>query len=410
MKIAIVDGYSTGAALARRLAGAGVACVHVQSRPDVQPFFLRAFRPEDYVLDLGFTEDVTGVAEQLRRHGVSRVLAGTESGVLLAETLSHALGLPTNVPELLHARRDKALMAEAVRAAGLATPHSTVVRSARAAADWFAASGLAEAVVKPLASAGTDGVTFCGSPEEAARAGHAVLSAPNAFGEPNRAVLVQQRVHGTEYYINTVSAAGIHHTAEIWRYTKRVGPEATPIYDFEEPVAPASAEGQVLTAFAGEVLDALGIAETPAHTEVMLTPEGPVLIETGARLGGATAPDVVDTYLGLSQTSLAVAAVTDPQSLGSHGAAEVSGGRWLRCVEFINHHRGRVSAEALTKISELPSVVFATPAADPGTLLDPTTDLLTSPGYAYFAASNLTELIHDYETLRAWEHQGIYTR
>ncbi|MEU5031260.1 ATP-grasp domain-containing protein [Streptomyces milbemycinicus] len=409
MKVVIVDGYSTGAALVRRLAEAGVECVHVQSHPDLRPFFLRAFRPADYVLDLGFTDDTTALVTQLRRHHVSLVLAGTESGVLLAETLAHALGLPTNEPELLHARRDKALMAEAARAAGLATPRSTVVRSPRAAADWFAASGLAEAVVKPLASAGTDGVTFCHSPEETARAGHAILSSPNAFGEPNHSVLVQERVHGDEYYINTVSSAGVHHTAEIWRYTKRLGPAGTPIYDFEEPVAPASAEGQVLMSFVGKVLDGLGIAETPAHTEVMLTSDGPVLIETGARLGGATAPDVVDTYLGTSQTSLAVAAITDPPSLRSHRPADASGGHRLRCVEFINHHRGIAAAEALTKISELPSVVSASPAADPGTLLEPTTDLLTSPGYAYLAAPSLTELTRDYETLRAWEHEGIYT-
>ncbi|MFD7899030.1 ATP-grasp domain-containing protein [Streptomyces sp. NPDC059743] len=408
MQVMIVDGYSTGAALARRLAGAGVECVHVRSRPDVRPFLLRTFRGQDYVCDLGFTEDVTTLANQLSGHHLTRVLAGTESGVLLAETLSRTLGLPTNVPHLLPARRDKALMAEAVSAAGLATPHSTVVTTARAAADWFEASGLTEAVVKPLASAGTDGVTFCTSPEQAARAGHAILSAPNAFGDPNRAVLVQERVHGTEYYINTVSAAGVHHTAEIWRYTKRVGPAATPVYDFEEPVAPASAEGRLLTAFVGKVLDALGITETPAHTEVMLTSEGPVLIETGARLGGATAPDVVDAHLGLSQTTLAVTALTDPQSLHSHAA--VTGGRPLRCVQFVNHHRGRASAEALTKITELPSVVFAARAADPGTVLEPTTDLLTSPGYAYLAAPSLTELTRDYETLRAWEHEGIHTR
>jgi hypothetical protein len=34
------------------------------------------------------------------------------------------------------------------------------------------------------------------------------------FGEPNRAVLVQQRLVGVEFYINTVSAGGVHRVAE----------------------------------------------------------------------------------------------------------------------------------------------------------------------------------------------------
>jgi hypothetical protein len=82
----------------------------------------------------------------------------------------------------------------------------------------------------------------------------------------------------------------VHRVAEIWRYTKRRGPASTPIYDYEEPVPASSPEAHVLRSFAFSVLDALGITDTPAHTEVMLTPTGPVLIETGARLGGATAP------------------------------------------------------------------------------------------------------------------------
>ncbi|GGR85926.1 hypothetical protein GCM10010252_25720 [Streptomyces aureoverticillatus] len=410
MKVAIVDGYSTGASLAKRLARAGVDCVHVRSQPDIGAFLLRSFSPDDYVLDLGFTGDLKNLTRELSRLRVSRVLAGTESGVVLAETLASALSLPTNDPALVGARRDKSLMQQAVQAAGLATPHTTVARSARAAADWFAVWGLDEAVVKPLASGGTDGVTFCGSAEEVGQAATAVLGTTNIFGEPNDAVLVQERLHGTEYCVNTVSSRGEHHVAEVWRYTKRIGPSAAPIYDFQEPVAPAGTEGRVLIAYVREVLDALGIAETPAHTEVMLTPRGPVLIETGARLGGATGPDVVDAYLGPSQTALAVTATIDPASLHTPTTPDASQGPVLRWVDFINHHPGPANPDALTKIAELPSVVAVFPGFAPGQYLAPTSDMLTSPGFAYLAAPTGDEVIEDYDTLRAWEHEGLYTR
>ncbi|MFD9071650.1 ATP-grasp domain-containing protein [Streptomyces lasiicapitis] len=409
MKVVIVDGYSTGATLAKRLARAGVDCIHVRSQPDVSAFLVRSFSPDDYVLDLGFTGDFTNLARELARLRVSRILAGTETGVVLAETLASALSLPTNDPALVEARRDKSLMQQAVQAAGIATPQTTVVRSARAAAYWYAVGGLEEAVVKPLASAGTDGVTFCASAEEVGQAATAVLGTANIFGEPNDAVLVQERLHGTEYCINTVSSGGEHHVAEIWRYTKRIGPTAAPIYDFQEPVAPASTDGKVLVGYVREVLDALGITETPAHTEVMLTDRGPVLIETGARLGGGTGPDVVDAYLGPSQTALTVTATMDPASLHTRTTPQAGQQPVLRWVDFINHHPGPANPHALTKIAELPSVVAVFPGFAPGQYLPATSSLPTSPGFAYLAAPNSHELIEDYDTLRAWEHEGIYT-
>jgi biotin carboxylase len=413
MRIAVVDGYSTGATLARRLHAAGIECIHVQSRPatDLVPYLLNSFRPGDYTRDLGYTPDTGALIAWLRESRIGRVVAGTESGVTLAESASLALGLPTNTPGQLAARRDKALMADAVRAAGLATPLATTARSASEAAAWADACGLRDAVVKPRSSGGSDHVRFCSTPEQVAQAAATVLATPNIFNEPNTSVLVQQRLYGTEYYINSVSSGGVHRIAEIWRYTKRRGPVSTPIYDYEEPVPASSPEAQVLRAFTFSVLDALGITDTPAHTEVMLTPDGPVLIETGARLGGATAPDIVETYGGgTSQTSLTTAALIDPAALPAFDDTHDTGhGRHLRNVEFINHLSGLPNTSALTKIGELPTVVHVASAIAPDTLLEPTRDLLNSPGYAYLAATDPADIERDYTTLRAWEREGLHT-
>ena len=133
------------------------------------------------------------------------------------------------------------------------------------------------------------------------------------------------------------------------------------------------------------------------------------LIETGARLGGGTAPDVVDAYLGPSQTTLAVTATIDPASLPTRNTPDPGQQPVLRWVDFINHHPGRANPDALTKIAELPSVVAVFPSFAPGQYLAATSSLPTSPGFAYLAAPTGHELIEDYGTLRAWEHEGIYT-
>ena len=56
------------------------------------------------------------------------VLAGSEPGVELADKLSHRLRLRTNGEELSVARRNKYLMGEAVRAAGIRTVKQQVWR------------------------------------------------------------------------------------------------------------------------------------------------------------------------------------------------------------------------------------------------------------------------------------------
>ncbi|MFM9452255.1 ATP-grasp domain-containing protein [Streptomyces europaeiscabiei] len=410
MRVAIVDGYSTGAVLPRRLRDNGAKSLHIRSSATTAAYLLRSFQPADYTHDLGYIPDEDLLTRRLEQEGVNRVIAGSESGVTLAETLSLRLGLPTNTGRLRAARRDKALMGQVIAKAGLATPLAALASSGATGAAWFTDHGLAQAVVKPLSSAGTDNVHFCRTADEVAQACSAVLSSASLFGVQNRAALVQERLHGQEFYINTVSAHGLHRVAEMWRYTKREGAAATPVYDFEEPVDTASAEAKMLRDYTFAVLDALGIRNSPAHTEVMLTDRGPVLIETGARLGGATAPDVIEKYSGVSQASLAAATIVDPSTIFDFDDRKTTWSGAVRCVEFINHHAGTASASVIDKVASLPTTVSVVPSVTPGDRIEPTTDLLTSPGYAYLAADDLADVQHDYEQLRGWEEEGLHTR
>lgn len=408
MKICIVDGYSTGAALTRRLRDLGVECIHIQSEPRTNDYLQRSFHPDDYTRDFGYTDDIHALAGQLATLGISRVVAGSESGVTLAETLAQQLGLPTNTPDRRAARRDKALMYRTAECSELDVPQGTTADTPEAAAEWFTASGLLEAVVKPLASAATDGVRFCRTPEEISHATEAILTKPNIFGQRNTAVIIQERLTGDEYYINSVSSGGNHRIAEIWRYTKQASDGPMPVYDYEEPVAPHTAEAKLLKAYTCRVLDALGIQESAAHTEVMLTARGPVLIETGARLGGATSPDIIDKYLGTSQTALLAATLVDPRTLLDFDDQHTSWSGRIRNVEFINPTPGRASADAAGTVATLPSTIAVCSSITPGQALEPTSDLTSSPGYVYLAAEDQSTIDRDYALLRQWERQGLH--
>ncbi|WP_183094009.1 ATP-grasp domain-containing protein [Nocardioides stalactiti] len=404
--VAIVDGYSTGKYIAAQLRDLGATCFHLTSQPTMPELFTRSFDSGCYEEDLAYQEDFDRIAAALEQRGVTAVVPGTESGVLLADRLSHRLGLPGNAPSQRRARRDKYLMARVVAAAGLRAPASDLVENPAMARSALLASRATEVVVKPLSSAGADNVHFCRSAAEAAEAARAVLEAVDLFGSPNRYAVVQERLLGVEHYVNSVSIDGRHLMVETWRYTKCSGPSGGLVYDFEEPVGGSTTDAAELHEFTRQVLDALGIKNGAAHTEIMLTSTGPVLVETGARLGGATQPSVTERYSGTSQTRALAHAL-----VGDQAAADIrpSWTQPVRNVSLVNHVPGSGTTTWADALARLASVVAVVPATTGGSWLDVTRDLASAPGFVYLSHPDERQVAADYATIRDLEHRGLYT-
>jgi biotin carboxylase len=410
-RIAIVDGYSTGRVLASTLRARGASCVHVQSSREVPPYFSGGFNPADYEVDLGYCGSLEGLLHDLRALGVDRIVAGTESGVILADTLNMLLGTPGNSGENILARRDKVSMAAAVSACNLAVPAGQVASSVAEAIDWYRYRGCGEVVVKPVDSAGTDNVWFCSSLDELRAASEHVLQTCNLYGLSNNVVLLQERIRGAEFYVNTVSANGIHRIAEMWRYVKRPGPHGAPIYDYEQPVAVQDdAETYCkIRDFTFGVLDALGIRASAAHTEVMLTEAGVILIESAARLGGATIPEVVEKYSGVSQAALFAKSLLDPMAVADFDDMSVEWVANVRNAAFINPVEGLVGSDDWqAAIENLPTAVAVASPLKAGMRVARTVDLITSPGFVYLASDDPAELENDMRVLRRLEADGLY--
>jgi biotin carboxylase len=410
MRIAIVDGYSTGKILMEALRDRGAECIHIRSLSWLPETYHGIFTTDGYAFDLGHEPDPHVLAERLADLKVDRVVAGSECGVVLADTLTNLLELPGNDATAIMARRDKVLMANRVREAGLPVPFGREFATAEDAVSWFVRSDLTEAVAKPTRSLGTDNVHFCAGAEQLEAACRRILSARNLYDEPNTEVLVQERLRGVEYYLNTVSHEGAHRAAEIWRYIKTQGANRSLIYDFEEPVDPRSDEGAALRTFGFAVLDVLGIRTGAAHTEVMMTATGPVLIETGARMGGGTTPEIVEKFFGVSQTGLLAQALLDPDRLLAYTEEGLVSGYYLRKVAMINRVAGTVRPhDWLATVMALPTAVAGGAKVAAGTYLPVTADEPSSPGYVYLASADPEEVARDYRWLRESEFTGPYT-
>lgn len=203
----------------------------------------------------------------------------------LADELNARIGLPHNATDLSAARRDKLLMMTALGEAGLPATASFHVRNLddlRQRSNEFSDFPV---VLKPRNSACGDGVRVCRSVEEVEAAFRAIDGHPNVLGLTNVGAIVQQYLDGDQFGVSTVSLGGRHLVSEF----SEEGIDFLPTRSVERNHVfmrwPDDADSVVVD-FVLRCLDALGVREGPAFTEVRLTSEGPRLVEVNCRLGG----------------------------------------------------------------------------------------------------------------------------
>jgi len=196
---------------------------------------------------------------------------------------------------------------------------------------------------------------------------------------------------------------------EVWRYHLREIAGGRWIYDHEYPMPPADPVVGPLVEYTLAVLDALEIRNSAAHTEVMVTRNGPILVESGARLGGSHLPEVVSRCLGTDQVERLALAIARPEEITERRLAPYQLLTHLRYVSLISPGEGVVpTAERFAPVRQLSSfldVVFTLPEGKP---IMRTVDLASSPGYVYLSSNHPQQVEEDYARLRHYELNGLY--
>src|SRR6266700_6431044 len=103
MTVAVVDGYSTARFLVGELSARGVDCVHLHSRETLTAEQQAAVASAAYTVDLGYLDNADDAVSKLQKFGITQVVAGTEAGVTLADTLNYRMGMPGNEIEKVRA-------------------------------------------------------------------------------------------------------------------------------------------------------------------------------------------------------------------------------------------------------------------------------------------------------------------
>jgi CelD/BcsL family acetyltransferase involved in cellulose biosynthesis/biotin carboxylase len=312
--VAIVDPYDAGSNLAPAFACHGVSAIMVGSTPGIAPQEGTVFDPDTFRRLLFWQDDPVQIIDALHKEGVSHVIAGSERGTILADHLAEALGLPGNGTALSLARRDKFIMIEQVRRAGIRTPLQIQSEKLDEILTWIDQYCALPVVLKPLRAKGADGVRLCRSRDAVAQAFEAIYGKTDRMGHINNAVLAQAYLCGREYVVDTVSLNGHHRLAGVWAYGKPAADYDTiGLISTKELLSADSPLAAQLFAFACRVIDALGIIHGAGHCEIIIDQHGPVLVEAASRLHGGPAAHAMSVEaIGFSQMDLLVQSCLQP--------------------------------------------------------------------------------------------------
>ncbi len=405
--IVIVGGLSSGRHIAPLFNGLGFSCVHVCTVDVVEhPILKPTFNPLDYAENhlLASENEAADFVSRMEGRHVKAVIAGCEPCVLFADKLAEMLDTPRNIGALSAARRSKYLMHETLRRSGLKSARQLLSDDLQEIYAFHDRIG-AKIVLKPEASANTDGVYYCNTRQQIADAFDRILGAKSFYDDfsgINTKVLVQEYLTGKQYLVNTLSSEGHHYVCDAWGEV-RENDDAPSNDSYADLVNPKTVLHRSLSDYVGHVCDALGIRYGAAHFELRMTDEGPCLIEVGARMSGNVDFSVLHDTHSLTQLSLLPDAMLDTEAFGARTRTASSNTKSARKVYLSSDMTGDVLREPdlnlLFNVGTVRSVLFRVANGERLYKTDRAQGH-ARPGHLYMVSNDPDEIGRDYERVR----------
>ena len=242
--------------------------------------------------------DSAAIAEVLaplhRDRPFDRVVCTTDLGTVPAAEVAAALGVPHTPVAAARTIKNKAAVRRILADAGVDRVRAGVVRG-RPDAAAFADAVAGRVVLKPVDGSGSADVHIVTGAAEAELAWKAMEAAGY------REAIAEEYLDGPLATVEGFSVDGRHLTLGLTDETindhlVEVGITAPP-----RVIGPHEATLREMTV---RLLDAIGVTDGPSHTEFVITPAGPRLMETHNRMAGLGIPEVVRRAYGIDVNRL----------------------------------------------------------------------------------------------------------
>lgn len=397
MRVGIVDAFSTGVNLANEFITKGVACYHIRTTSTPYPYDI----PFKGTL---FLADETSF-EHLAELNLCYILAGSEMGVEATDLLNARLNkAKANSAGTTAKRRNKYLMHQSLYNNGLRCIAQFKSTDKKRIIQWVIQRDRYPVVVKPLHSAASDGVTVCDDLSGVAAAIDRILGKKNLLGKVNHEVLVQEFIDGVQYFVNTLTWEGKTYITDIWKQVRTRKWNHAFIFEGMELCDGDAAIINNFHHYICHVLEVLALRYGPAHNEIILTEDGPVLIESNARLMGASInDDIFKKTLGYTQSSLCADMFIDPVSfLASYYGRQYVMGSYLYEISFIFKKSGQlIGMPKKEEIEKLESFYCFSHLPEFNRDVVCTLDTQGKPGFVYLSHKSKEVIERDFNLVLA---------
>lgn len=241
------------------------------------------------------------------------VITGGEESVITGTRLADDLGMPGTPYANIANMTQKSAMHQSLKKAGLRYIRGAEVKSWEDCLAFLEEAGTEDVVLKHDHGAASVGVHLVHGKEELKAAFEHERSADNnMFGEADTRFLLQERIFGTEYIVNTISRDGIPALTSVFKYYKKRTPSGAIIYSGGEAINVLTETEKALIDYALKAVCALGITDGPVHGEYMIDKSGPVLIEANCRvMGGSMPAGFLDRVFGYHETEVILNSMLD---------------------------------------------------------------------------------------------------
>ena len=238
------------------------------------------------------TEDEDGVERLARARDIDGIVSpGADWTVGIAARIAARMGIGHPIdPSVAAVATSKLRQREAFAAAGIPHPRDFAPDDVRSF----------PCVVKAPDRQGQSGLTLVTRREDLAEALEAATSESRGGG-----VLVEEQVEGPEVTVSAFSRDGELLPLTV---TDRLTADPPAFGVALAHVWPTAGEPGPAIEVARAAVEAVGIRDGPSYTQVRLGPDGPVVMEVAARLGGGHDAELCRAALGIDLNALAIAA------------------------------------------------------------------------------------------------------
>lgn len=404
--VVIVDPLSSGVELAPAFKARGIPAIAVTLTTEEWPEFGSKMQSSDFIEVI---PDQPGIENIIKKYDPIAIIPGTEEGISLAQRLTEIITPHlSNDPQKTPHRSHKSLMQEALKEASVPSLKTLHTASETEAVAWIKKNNLEDSplVIKPPMSSGSEMVFHIAPQGDWKKAFHQILTQPSIVsGKISTEVIIQEQAIGTEYAVGTVSANGKHYLVHLIKYNKTAVGDRKTVFDHVEFVPYDKDLLGGLLDYTKNVLDALGVRWGATHTEIMLTKNGPRLIESSARMIGGPVVGFARAATGSSQADKLVEIYGD----GDVHTKEYVFKKTVVPVFLKAVTQGTVSnLEVFDRASQLSTLLYKYIWVKNGDIVPQTMDYLTAIGIIALAGDR-PSIFLDYNKIREMESQLIIT-